>query len=250
MTQVEGKLGIIADVHANLGALTAVLAHATATYGSDLRFIQLGDLVNYGPRPNEVIAAVRELTERDRVLVNLAGNHEAALNGVSPERFATDRGLQALRVASQAITDDHRAFLDTELSYEPVCLDIAGRRVICVHGSLADRFWGSVRAEEMESTAYQPYDVVLCGHTHVPLLYEQFYTDASSPKRHKKKTAFFNPGSVGQPRNHDPRAQYAVWDMGAGAFHFHGVVYDIAAEQRHFSGEVDPFYSARLAQGV
>ena len=244
------KVGILADIHANYGALLAVLEHAASTYGADLPFLQLGDLVNYGPRPNEVIAAVRALTRKERIVVNLAGNHEAALRGIAPERFSTERGLQALRVAARMISADHDEFLGGGLSYEPVSLDVGGHRVLCVHGSLSDRFWGALRGEEMRSTAYQPYDVVFCGHTHVPLFYEEFHSDAASSKRGKKKTTFLNPGSVGQPRNHDPRAQYLVWDTGANAFHFHKVPYDVAAEQRHFSTEVDQFYSSRLAEGV
>jgi diadenosine tetraphosphatase ApaH/serine/threonine PP2A family protein phosphatase len=250
LTDAGSHVVVVADIHANYGALSAVLHHAAGVYGSEAQLLQLGDLINYGPRANDVVATIRTLTEGGRVAVSLAGNHEAALQGIESDRFSTERGRLALQVAADAILPEHATFLRSELRYEPVAVEIAGRRVLCVHGTVPDHFWGSLRADEVRSDVYRQYDLVFCAHTHIPLFYETFYADPSSPKRGRKKTTFLNPGSVGQPRNHDPRAQYLVWDTATETFHFHKVPYDVAAEQSYFSDKVDSFYKTRLAEGV
>jgi predicted phosphodiesterase len=245
------KIAIISDLHANYGALAAVLDHAAATHGDDLRFIQLGDLVNYGPRPNEVVERVRALAAAGRLLASLAGNHEAALEGRGVERFATDRGRATLRQTAAWLTPENAEFLRNGLSFEPVRLEIDGRRVLCVHGSLEDPFWGELRPPATAAPAYQPYDVVFCGHTHLPIFWEEFYPDGNAARRGRKKTVFVNPGSIGQPRNHDVRAHYAVWDPAKDdGWQFHKVAYDVVAEQERFPAEVHEFYRLRLAAGV
>ena len=244
------KIAVLSDIHANHGALSAVLAHVAEHYGADVRFLQLGDLVNYGPRPNEVVDAIRGLTDAGRVLVNLAGNHEAALLGIENDRFSTQRGRDALRFTTGVIRDDNHAFLRDRLSYEPVGFQLDGRNLLCVHGSLADKFWCCLRGTELASPAYRPWDLVFCGHTHLPLSYEEFFVDANQARRDRRKTVFVNPGSVGQPRNHDPRAQYLAWDATADEYHFHKVAYDIAAERACFTAGLDAFYRDRLIQGV
>jgi predicted phosphodiesterase len=245
------KIAILSDIHANYGALAAVLDHAAATHGDDLRFLQLGDLVNYGPRPNEVVERIRALAAAGRLLVNLAGNHEAALDGRGLERFSSERGRATLRQTAAWLTPESAEFLRTGLSFEPVALAIEGRWVLCVHGSLADPFWGELRPPTTAAPAYRPYDVVFCGHTHRPVLWEEFFPDERSVRRGQKKTVFLNPGSIGQPRNHDVRAQYAVWDpAGDDGWQFHQVSYDVAAEQELFPAQVHEFYRQRLAAGV
>ena len=244
------KIAILSDVHANYGALAAVLAHASAEYSDDIKFLQLGDLVNYGPRPNEVVDELRRLTAAGRVLVNLAGNHEAALLGRERERFAHQRGRDALDTTAAQIREDNHVFLREQLSYAPVVFELDGQRVLCVHGSLADLFWGSLRGSETASSAYRDYALVVCGHTHVPCFHEEFFADENPRRRNQRKTMFINPGSVGQPRNHDPRAQYTVWDVGRDAFSFHKIDYDIAAEQACFAADADAFYRSRLEQGL
>jgi predicted phosphodiesterase len=244
------KIAVISDIHANLAALSSVIADIEGKLGGDWSAIQLGDLVDYGPRPNEVVDRIRALEADGRIRVNLAGNHEAALLGLSLDRFSTDRGRASLEVTKGLLREDTRAYLGAELSYEPVELEIAGKRVLCVHGTASDPWWGSLAGPETRAEAYLPYDLVLTGHTHLPVFTEEFFPVADSARRNRKKTVFLNPGSVGQPRNHDARAQYAVWDTATGEFSFSKVAYDIAAEQSHFAGNVDPFYRARLAVGV
>jgi predicted phosphodiesterase len=244
------KIAILSDIHGNFAALSAVIADLDARAGDNWSAVQLGDLVNYGPRPNEVVDRIRALEETGRILVSLAGNHEAALLGRSQKHFSTARGRASLEVTSSLLRPDTRAYLRDRLSYEPLAQEIGGKRVLCVHGTAADPWWGSLTGTETRSDAYAAYDMVLTGHTHVPLFVEEFFPAADPAHRNQKKTIFLNPGSVGQPRNCDARAQYVVWDTATGGFSFSKVTYDIAAEQGHFVDAVDPFYCSRLALGV
>lgn len=242
------KLVLLADIHANLTALEAVLAHADAHYGA-AAIAHLGDAVDYGMRPNETLARLAGLG--GRIVVNLAGNHERAWTGRDVERFSSPRGAAACRHTQQVLGPEAAAYIRTALAFDPQDQELAGRRCLFVHGDLADPFWGKMPAAEMARPAYTAYDYVVCGHTHVSMLWTEFRReDSPRARRGKTRTVFINPGSVGQPRNHNPAAQYAVLDLAAGAVHFHAVPYAVAAEQALYRGEIDPFYGERLALGV
>src|SRR5687768_4564860 len=99
------ELVVLSDIHANLSAFQAVLDHALAAYGDDVHYVQLGDVVDYGPRPNEVVRELQRPHLSARLVANLAGNHEAALFRNGFDRFSSRRGLAAL--------DHTRSQLDT-----------------------------------------------------------------------------------------------------------------------------------------
>ena len=84
------RIALLADIHANVTALQAVLSDLEHQGNIDA-YVLLGDMVNYGPRPNETIDIIRALPKQ-KILVNLWGNHEYSIFGGSLERFATDRG--------------------------------------------------------------------------------------------------------------------------------------------------------------
>ena len=124
--------------------------------------------------------------------------------------------------------------------------------ILFVDCSLIDRFFCKMTDEEMSKQIYAKYDYVISGHSHVPNFTEKFYEDKSKPEyRNKKRTVFLNPGSVGQPRNHNPRAQYLFVDFEAEIFHFNSVRYDVRYEQILYEGtEIDSFYRTRLTNGI
>ena len=93
---------VLTDIHANLSALQAVLEHAQRRYG-ELPIIQLGDIVDYGMRPNECMELLNG--GHDQYLVNLAGNHEEALFGRGIGRFSSERGRQASRYTASILLD-------------------------------------------------------------------------------------------------------------------------------------------------
>lgn len=239
---------ILSDIHANLTALEAVLEHAQTHYG-DMPIIHLGDIVDYGMRPDACIAKLWE--KKDRLVANLAGNHEVTLFGRDMERFSSDRGRQASLVSASMISDRWKSWVDTEFSAEPRVLSVDDKKILCIHGDLRDPLWGSMSYAESLKEEYKAYDFVLSGHSHVRFCREIFYADDSAhSKRGKKKTLFINPGSVGQPRNHNSAAQYAVINFKTEDIHLHAVPYDIANEVALYDGRLDIFYADRLEQGV
>ena len=94
------KIAIISDIHANLTALQAVLTSCKNKYGP-LQYIHLGDCVDYGMRPNEVIAEIQKLP----MLVNIQGNHERAILGFDNDKFSSARGLAANNYTKKILTD-------------------------------------------------------------------------------------------------------------------------------------------------
>ena len=91
---------------------------------------------------------------------------------------------------------------------------------------------------------------MLSGHSHIPHLFEMMYPAERPLYRNRRRTVFVNPGSVGQPRNHNPRAQYAYLDIAADTVHFNSVEYDIDLEQSLYTPDIDPFYRERLTRGI
>jgi len=184
------KLAIISDVHANLEAFEAVLAEAQG-----LEILCLGDLVDYGANPNEVVELFRH-----RGIRTIMGNHDwAALSG--------DTSLFNARAAMSSIwtrahlTSQHLAFIRTFAPEVRSSFEMA--EAYFTHGSPDDRLWEYVDPSTHSDLfghylAKQGVRIIGLGHTHVPYVWKE------------KGKVVFNPGSVGQPRDGDPRASFAV----------------------------------------
>ncbi len=244
------KLLIISDIHANQSALEEILKDAKAKYEFNAIAI-LGDIVNYGMRPNEVIDLIKRLEYP--IIANIFGNHEKALFDGDTSHFSTDRGRAVLEYTKKRLSEISTNYLLDHLSPSGVQeIKIGKKKIVFVHGTLTDPFWGKMTDEEMSKPIYADYDFVISGHSHIPNLTEKFYEDKSKPEyRNKKRTVFLNPGSVGQPRNHNPRAQYLYVDIEKEVFHFNSVGYDVEYEQSLYEGvDIDSFYKTRLTNGI
>ncbi len=242
------RLVLLSDIHANVTALQAVLKDIESI-GSFDAFVVLGDLVNYGPRPNEVIDIIQQLPHP--ILVNLWGNHEYSLFGGSLDRFSTDRGRAVLNYTDSILTVSSREYLETDMIHEGLLeKHIKGKHFLFVHGDLDDPYWGTLNVEGMNDDRYAKYDYILSGHSHIPHYVEFFYPSNDVQFRNKKRSVFINPGSVGQPRNHNPFAQYGILDLQTGGYEHRAVWYDVEKEQDLFSKFVDPFYRTRLSLGI
>ena len=242
------KLLLISDIHANLSAFDALMSHAQATYGADVLIAHLGDALDYGMRPNEIMERLVELDER--IVVNLAGNHERALMGTDRDRFSSCRGIVANRFTSSILEARWFEYIALKMKPVPLSVEMSGYQILFVHGSLADPFWGEMSDAEMASDVYRNFDFVICGHTHIPLLKVKLHDDDSPAVRSgKARTTFINPGSAGQPRNLNSAAQYGLLNLETGTIHFNAVPYDIQAEIALYNGEIDPFYGERLEYG-
>lgn len=242
------RIVILSDIHANVTAFKAVLADISNIGNVDAYAI-IGDLVNYGPRPNEIVEMVKVLGKP--LLVNLWGNHEYSIFGGSLERFATDRGRAVLRYTNSILSPMSHYYLDKEMEHSGFqkC-QISGKSFLFMHGNLDDPYWGKFGIDKMIDERYAKYDYVISGHSHVPHYVEQFYATDNPTYRNKKRTIFINPGSVGQPRNHNPYAQYGILDLRTGNYEHRSVWYDVEAEQRLFDESVDVFYKERLKLGI
>ena len=242
------RIVILSDIHANVTAFKAVLADISTIGGVDAYAI-IGDLVNYGPRPNEIIEMTKGLDKP--LLVNIWGNHEYSVFGGSLERFATDRGRAVLQYTKSILSPESYGYLDREMEHSGsrTCL-IEGKSFLFVHGNLDDPYWGGVGIDKMDDERFAEYDYVISGHSHVPHYVEHFFASDNATYRNKKRTIFINPGSVGQPRNHNPYAQYSIFDVESGNYEHRCVWYDVKEEQELFSDSVDKFYKDRLILGI
>ncbi len=217
------RILILSDIHANLTALEAVLADA-----GDFEAVWcLGDLVGYGPDPNECIARVRQLNG----LVCLLGNHDAAALGqIDVETFNVE-ARQAIKWTQGVLTDSSMEFLKHLPEHEVVDL------VTLVHGSPRQPVWEYLLDTRTATLNFGYFDTPFCfvGHTHLPVLYylpdESRVAKLIVPESHMELTmaprSILNPGSVGQPRDRDPQASYAMYDTAQNKWEYKRVPYDI-----------------------
>ena len=245
---MSDRIVLLSDIHANVAALQAVLKDIECIGEFD-DYALLGDFVNYGPRPNEAIEIAKKLSKP--LLVNLWGNHEYSIFGGSLDRFATDRGRAVLKYTNTILTDESRDYLDNCMNHKGMEeKEIDGKRILFMHGNLDDPYWGKFGIDKMNDVRYAKYDYVISGHSHVPHYVEHFFASDNAEYRNKKRTIFINPGSVGQPRNHNPYAQYGILDLKTNNYEHRCVWYDVEAEQKLFSDSVDSFYKTRLTLGI
>ena len=240
------RIAILSDIHANLTALTVVLADMRKQSINGI--ILAGDIINYGPRPNEVVACLRELEWP--ILANIWGNHEFSLFGGSLDRFSTDRGRNVLEFTRSILTRSSWDYLHELKADGWDKLTIHSKSILVLHGTLDDPYWGIFRLCEVDDKRYHGFDIVITAHSHIPHYFEYFYSADNPDYRNKKKIVFINPGSVGQPRNHNRNAQYGILDLSSGAYEHRSSEYDIPAEQNLFSDRVDVFYKDRLNKGI
>jgi predicted phosphodiesterase len=239
------RIAVVSDVHSNLAALEAVLASIDASPPDEIWC--LGDVVGYGPRPNECCEIVRARAE-----ICLGGNHDLAVRGtIDLSEFSGDAAVAA-RWTRDVLDDPSRTFLDG--------LDPQGERsgIAMYHGSARDPVWEYVLSDEAAAAtlALSPLPLVLVGHSHVALeiaWIDDTLTGGLAPDGTEmplEGRVLLNPGSVGQPRDGDPRAAYLVLDLERRTGTFHRVDYDVARTQTemHAAGLPEAL-AARLTHG-
>jgi predicted phosphodiesterase len=238
------RVGLLSDVHANLVALEAVLA---ALGKVDALWVT-GDTVGYGPDPGDTLALLRE---RRALLVQ--GNHDRAVATGEGLEFFHDRAAEAALLHQQWLSSTDR---DALAALPTVAT--ADRFTLC-HGSLRDPLWEYVTTPRVAAVTLQLAGTEHCcnGHTHIPALFQ--LTAAGARATHIiQGTAYrldertlINAGSVGQPRDGDPRAAYAVLDTDAGTVTFYRSSYRVDETQRRIHARGLPeMFADRLAFGV
>jgi predicted phosphodiesterase len=221
------RVAVVSDVHSNLAALRAVLA----SIGSVDALWQLGDVVGYGPDPNAVAQLLLGAGA-----TGVRGNHDAAaLGDVSVEYFNA-----AARLAVEWTRDRMDSRTRSYLAALPETLVPEGLDVTLVHGSPRDPIWEYLMTTREARENLTAFDTRLClvGHSHVPGVLQERHGHiqavAVEPGRRLELgegRAFLNPGSVGQPRDGDPRASFMILDTDAAAATWRRVHYDIASTQ-------------------
>jgi predicted phosphodiesterase len=221
------RILIISDIHANLTALDAVLLDA----GEVDAVWCLGDLVGYGPDPNECVQRIKELPN----LVCLIGNHDAAVTkkiGVIPFNYEA----RAAVVWTQNVLNPSNLEFLLELP-DHTTTDF----VTLAHGSPRQPIWEYLLDTRTATENFDHFDTPFCfvGHSHLPVIFQlqdgKHNADLSVPEvdncQSMNPRAIYNPGSVGQPRDRDPRAAYAIFDNDAQTWSYHRISYDIPSVQ-------------------
>ena len=243
------RYAVFSDIHANMEALEAVLTDAARR--SPDAYVCLGDLVGYGPDPNECVARVRTLGA-----ATIAGNHDRGAVGRFDTAAFSPLARAAIEWTAGVLTDEHRAFL----AGLPERLETSA--FLAVHGSPRDPVEEYVLnlPSALANFVEREFKVCLIGHTHIPGLFVRnqdghlrtpdFRSDA--PVRLAATSRYIvNAGSVGQPRDGDPRAAYLMFDDRGPAVTLHRVGYPVAATQAKMRSRGLPLLLARrLAAGM
>lgn len=244
------RIAVLSDIHSNQDALSAV-ARELGRLAPD-RIVHLGDVTGYNAEPEECVRWVMEHTHG-----GICGNHDAVVTGrATGESFHAPARAAALW-SRERLSEGAASYL----------LRLPERLVLAegfllVHGAPSDRdrylFFLEDAEEEMERLAAgRPPRVVFFGHTHIPAAFVRRPDGAvvSLPPEKvrlaKGERAMFNPGSVGQPRDRDPRASFLLYDSKTRTAAWIRVPYDVAACQRKvLDAGLPPVFAARLAAGT
>ncbi len=245
------RIGILGDIHGNVEALRAVVA-AMQKDGVDT-WVQVGDIVGYGPEPSTCIDIVRELG-----CVTCLGNHDAAVLGLLDTSYFNNFARAAIHWTTPRMRPSDLQFLRSLL------LVVKRPPFTVVHGSLhmPDQFgYVITQVEAIDSLEQQDTRLCFVGHSHVPSIYlrrdsapTEIRVDPSSEFEVSYQgydRVLMNVGSVGQPRDEDPRAAYGLVDTDREIAWVKRVHYDIAGVQRKIREAGLPEVLAnRLALGV
>ncbi|MGN0177629.1 MAG: metallophosphoesterase family protein [Methanobrevibacter sp.] len=241
------KYAILSDIHGNLFALEEVF---NDLINQDIdSIILLGDLIDYGMQSNEVVEFIREKFS-SKIICNIWGNHEKAILTKDFNYFSSSRGIESAKFTESILTDESKDYLNNELIQGGrIDFELDGKQVLAVHGSLNDNYWRAIYPDNLNGN-YIDYDIVLSGHSHYPHVFQKFYEFENPSMRNKKSVLFINPGSVGQPRNHNPNAQYAILDTNLMSVELKSVNYPKHESMDLYDGSIDDFYRKRLENGI
>jgi predicted phosphodiesterase len=239
---------ILSDIHANLAAFEAVLADV----GYFDKIWCLGDMVGYGPQPNECIERLCEFPH-----ICIAGNHDwAALNKLSDSDFNPD-AQAACRWTREQLSPENLEYL----ANLPMTLIEEGFTL--VHGSPRQPIWEYIIYPSIAKSNFAYFDTQVCfvGHTHAPVIFRYEHLNSGgaclpiplpqgNPLSLGEERMIINPGSVGQPRDGDPQASYAILDTDEATLEYHRIPYPVEITQRKMMEEGLPLrLIARLGYG-
>lgn len=221
------RILLVSDIHANLVALETVLRNA----GDYDRIWCLGDVVGYGPEPNACIETLRA-----REALSIAGNHDwAVLDKLDLAEFNPDARRAVLWTREQLDVQNLDWLHSLPESFPT-------DQFTLIHGSPRYPIWEYVLTPAIARANFEYFDTQICfiGHTHVPVLYRYHHDDHTVtaeplpediPLALDRDRMMINPGSVGQPRDGDARAAFAILDLDTMTLTHHRIEYNILATQ-------------------
>lgn len=238
---------VMSDIHANYTALMAVLKDA----GEVDETWCLGDLVGYGPDPNAVVEEVQEIKN----LLCLLGNHDVAAIGKMPLETFNGDARRSLMHHEKVLTATNMDFMRSL----PTKAKVRGEATIA-HGSPRDPLWEYILNSLTARLNFDHFDTPWCfvGHSHIQSVFvrdeksdrvtvEQTKPDVTIQLRSK---LILNPGSVGQPRDRDPRAAYAIYDTEARTWTPKRTMYNISeVQERIRAAGLPEKHAVRIAEG-
>lgn len=227
------RLLVLSDIHANLAAFECVLEDCAGEWD---KIWCLGDLVGYGPDPNECID---ELKKYDHL--SLSGNHDwAVLKKLDIDNFNED-ARSAIRWTQSVLTKENRLFLE---ELPPIRLE---ESITLAHASPRHPVWEYILDRDTAAANFHEFKTTYCfvGHSHVPMIFEQvddyeveWYAPLyDQPVTLNSKRLIINPGSVGQPRDYDPRAAYGLLNLASMSWEHRRVTYPIDVTQERMKKE-------------
>lgn len=243
------KIAILSDIHSNLEALEAVLFELEKK--KIKKIWHLGDIVGYGPNPNECIELIKK-----KKIISLAGNHDLAVVGKISLFNFNPYAVQAVKINSQEISEKNKKFLENLPSIlKPE------KGVVLTHGSIKDPVWEYLLeiAQAEENFSLFKEKVCFVGHSHLPIIFEkrkdkiyqfQFPPDKAFLKLEKESRYIINPGSVGQPRDYNPKASFVIFDNEFLTLKYHRLEYNWQKTQEKMKKKGFPYFLIeRLSKG-
>jgi len=239
------RLVIISDIHANLEALEATFRRIDEINPD--KILCLGDIVGYGPNPNECVKIVK-----NEVDISLSGNHEYGVLGRTDLQSFNENARIACEWTKKVLSDKNLAYIKN------LPVSVVDEDILLVHSTpINPERWDYIFTARDASYQFMEFSEPLClvGHTHVPVCFRErgtcMFTDGG-PLFLKEGTRYIiNFGSVGQPRDYDPRASFGVIDTEEKKIQLIKVVYDIEKVQRKIIENGLPLFLAeRLKIGV
>jgi diadenosine tetraphosphatase ApaH/serine/threonine PP2A family protein phosphatase len=240
------RYAILSDIHGNLEALRAVLADCGDQADGVLC---LGDTVGYGADPGACIELVA-----GRAHAIVGGNHEHGVAGRLDLTWFNRFARAAAEWTREQLDDDHRAYLGAL----PLVAEVEDATLVHASPAQPDE-WDYLVTAEDGFAAFPHFATRWCfvGHSHTPGAWSlgstgpDHHPGSVSVQSERGRRYIVNVGSVGQPRDRDPRAAYALWDVEAGRVDIRRVVYDVSAARRKIAEAGLPrFLADRLAAGV
>jgi predicted phosphodiesterase len=240
------KILVISDIHANLTALQAVLDAAGKV---DATWC-LGDLVGYGPDPNECIELIHALPN----LTCLIGNHDAAALGQIDTAFFNREAQVSSRWMRSKLSAKNIEFLKSLPDLKVI------NQITITHGSPRNPVWEYILDTQTAAINFTYFKTQLCfvGHTHLPVAYiekddtkeVELIRTLHGQSYHLTNRAILNPGSVGQPRDRDNRASFAIYETEKNTWKQQRISYDIQSVQTRIANAGLPQrHAQRLAEG-